>query len=59
MGGFVPLGYEVRDRKLIINEVEAATVRMIFERFVTVGSATTLARALIADDLPPSEWSKS
>lgn len=42
-------GYEVRDRKLIINEAEAATVRMIFERFVTVGSATTLARALIAE----------
>jgi len=49
MGGFVPLGYEVKDRKLIINEVEAAIVRMIFERFVTVGSATTLARALIAE----------
>ena len=27
MGGFVPLGYEVRDRKLIINEAEAATDR--------------------------------
>ena len=49
MGGFVPLGYEVRDRKLIINEVEAAIVRMIFERFVAVGSATALARALIAE----------
>ena len=33
MGGFVPLGYDVKDRKLIVNEGEAATVRMIFERF--------------------------
>ena len=49
MGGFVPLGYEVRDRKLVINEPEATTVRMIFERFVEVGSATTLARALAAE----------
>lgn len=49
MGGFVPLGYEVRDRKLVINEAEAATVRMIFERFVEVGSATALARALAAE----------
>ena len=49
MGGVVPLGYEVQDRKLIINEPEAATVRMIFERFLTVGSATTLARALSAE----------
>jgi len=36
----------VKDRKLIVNEAEAATVRMIFERFVKIGSATTLARAL-------------
>lgn len=49
MGGYVPLGYEVQDRKLVINEREAATVRMIFERFLKVGSATALARALAAE----------
>ncbi|WP_186395529.1 recombinase family protein [Stappia sp. TSB10GB4] len=49
MGGFVPLGYEVRNRKLVINDAEAAMVRMIFERFVEVGSATALARALAAE----------
>ena len=46
MGGFVPLGYAVQDRRLVINEPEAATVRLIFERFLKVGSATTLARSL-------------
>ena len=46
MGGFVPLGYDVKDRKLVVNEAEAETVRMIFERFVKIGSATALARAL-------------
>jgi DNA invertase Pin-like site-specific DNA recombinase len=49
MGGYVPLGYEVKDRKLIIKESEAAIVRMIFERFVAVGSATALARALVTE----------
>ncbi|MGI9130036.1 MAG: recombinase family protein [Roseomonas sp.] len=49
MGGYVPLGYDVRDRKLIINEAEAATVRMIFKRFVAIGSATNLAKALVAE----------
>jgi len=49
MGGYVPLGYDVRDRKLIINEAEAATVRMIFKRFVAIGSATKLAKALAAE----------
>jgi site-specific DNA recombinase len=38
MGGFVPLGYDVKDRKLMVNEAEAATVRMIFQRFLRVGS---------------------
>ena len=44
MGGNVPWGYEVRDRKLVVNEAEAAVVRSIFERFVATGSATVLAR---------------
>ena len=51
MGGFVPLGYDVKDRKLVINEAEAGTVRMIFERFVAIGSATTLAKALVAEGM--------
>jgi len=51
MGGFVPMGYDVRDRKLVVNDGEAATVRMIFERFAALGSASTLARALQAEDV--------
>jgi DNA invertase Pin-like site-specific DNA recombinase len=49
MGGYVPLGYDVVDRKLVVNEQEAAKVRMVFERFVEVGSATVLARELRSD----------
>lgn len=51
MGGFVPLGYRVENRKLLIEESEAATVRMIFERFVAVGSATVLAKTLAAENV--------
>ena len=28
MGGITPLGYDVGERKLVINEAEASTVRM-------------------------------
>lgn len=49
MGGYVPLGYDVVDRKLVVNEEEAAKVRMVFQRFVEVGSATVLARELRND----------
>jgi site-specific DNA recombinase len=51
MGGWAPLGYEVKDRKLIVNEVDAKLVRSIFQRFLKVGSATTLARQLIAESI--------
>ena len=46
MGGYVPLGYDVVDRKLVVNEHDAGSVRRIFDRFVEVGSATVLAREL-------------
>lgn len=46
MGGWAPFGYEVKNRKLVINENDAKTVRWIFRRFVTLGSATLLAREL-------------
>ena len=47
MGGWAPLGYEVRDRKLIIHEADAERVRSIFKRFVQLKSATLLARELV------------
>jgi len=34
MGGNVPMGYGVRDRQLIVNESEAATIRNIFELYL-------------------------
>jgi hypothetical protein len=44
-GGPLPLGYDVRDRLLIINEVEAKLVRRIFDDFVTVRLLVALTRA--------------
>jgi site-specific DNA recombinase len=51
MGGWAPLGYDVKDRKLVVNEPEAELVRSIFERFVKIGSATNLAQALVAESV--------
>src|SRR3984893_14386280 len=47
MGGWAPLGYQVRDRKLVIHEADAERVRSIFRRFVQLKSATLLARELV------------
>src|SRR6202521_2277203 len=48
VGGVVPLGYEVQVKKLIVNEDEAKTVRMIFERYLALGSLPALQRELRA-----------
>jgi site-specific DNA recombinase len=46
MGGNVPLGYDVKDRKLVVNETEASTVRMIFRRYAELGSVALLKAEL-------------
>jgi site-specific DNA recombinase len=51
MGGYVPLGYRLENRKLLVEESEARTVRAIFEGFVRTGSATALAKILQADGI--------
>jgi DNA invertase Pin-like site-specific DNA recombinase len=51
MGGNVPLGYDVRDRKLVINEGEAVQVRAVFETFVRIGSVTKMLPVLHAQGL--------
>jgi DNA invertase Pin-like site-specific DNA recombinase len=46
MGGPVPLGYRLKDRKLQIDEDEAETVRLIFRRYLELGSIGALADEL-------------
>ena len=38
MHGICPLGYDVKDRRLVVNEKEAEQVQTIFRRFVELGS---------------------
>ena len=46
MGGMLPLGYDVRERKLVVNHDEARTVRHIFERYLELGSVRLLKKDL-------------
>ena len=46
MGGTVPLGYRVENRKLLVDEAEAATVRLVFQRYLELGSLPALQRDL-------------
>jgi len=48
MGGFPPLGYDAKDKKLIVNQQEAETVRHIFRRYIALGSIHRLKEELNA-----------
>ena len=51
MGGSIPLGYDLRERKLVINETEADTVRLIFARYADLGSVSQLHAELKRDGI--------
>jgi DNA invertase Pin-like site-specific DNA recombinase len=46
MGGAVPLGYRVENRKLVIHPEEAETVRQIFRLYLEIGSVRRLKEKL-------------
>jgi site-specific DNA recombinase len=48
MGGQPSLGYDVKERKLVVNEAEAETVRGIFRRYIELGTVRALRDDLAA-----------
>jgi hypothetical protein len=51
MGGLPPLGYDAKDRTLVINQDEAETVRHIYRRYAALGSVGTLKEDLERDGI--------
>ena len=58
LGGMPPLGYDVdRDRKLLlVNPEEAALVRLIFRRYLQIGSVVALIKELNAAGHKTKSW---
>ena len=59
MGGVPPLGYRVRDRKLVIVDVEAEIVRIIFRRYVELGSVRLLKDELEDRGIKSKSWTSA
>jgi site-specific DNA recombinase len=51
MGGQPPLGYDVADRKLVVNASEAETVHHIFRRYAEIKSVRALKEELDSDGI--------
>src|SRR2546430_16729285 len=56
MGGMPPLGYAVRDHKLVIVPGEADTVRHIFRRYRVLGSVRLLRDELQLQGVVSKQW---
>ena len=49
MGGQVPLGYDTKDKKLVINELEAKTIQHIYRRYLVLKNVRALKAELDSD----------
>ena len=56
MGGVPPLGYDVANRLLVVNETEAELVRRIFREMLTIGSPTRIAQGLASEGITTKAW---
>lgn len=56
MGGCPPLGYEIKERRLIINEGEAKDIRYIFDRYLELGSVIRLKGEVEEKGIKSKSW---
>src|ERR1700686_1046349 len=56
MGGLVPLGYDLEDRKVVPNPKEAALVSKIFSLYVELGCVRKLAERLDREEIRSKVW---
>ena len=56
MGGTPPLGYDICERKLVVNGTEADTVRLIFQRYLEFGCVRALRDNLATTGIVSKVW---
>ena len=59
MGGNPPLGYDVINKKLITNTVEAPNVRTLFEKYLELQSVNALTEYAAAHQIYTKQWTTS
>jgi len=56
MGGNLPLGYDLQDRQLVINDKEAETVRYIYQQYLELGTVSALQAELRRLNIVSKTW---
>ena len=55
-GGIPPLGYDLQDKHLLVNEEEAKTVRHLFARYIALQSMTAVAKECRQQNIKGKAW---
>ena len=56
MGGNPPLGYDTKDKKLVVNEAEARQVQHLFEKYLELQSVKRLVQYAEAQGIHSKKW---
>ncbi len=56
MGGVPPLGYDLRDRRLVVNKAEAETVRFIFRFYLELKTVRRVQEELGRSSIVSKQW---
>ena len=56
MGGTPPLGYDLRDRRLVVNKAEAETVRLIFRLYIEYKTLRRIREELDRRSVTSKQW---
>jgi DNA invertase Pin-like site-specific DNA recombinase len=56
MGGSIPKGYDLGDRRLDVNPIEAEQIRYIFKRYLELNSLVSLAKDLDQNNIRSKRW---
>ena len=56
MGGNPPLGYDIKDKKLVVNEMEAQQVKQLFEKYLELQSVKRLVQYAEAQGIHSKKW---
>ena len=59
MGGNLPLGYDVKDRQLVVNPSEAETVGYLFQRYAELGTVSALRTEITKLGIASKVWTSS
>ena len=56
MGGNPPLGYDIKDKKLVVNDTEAQQVKQLFEKYLELQSVKRLVQYAEAQGIHSKKW---